>query len=67
MKQGQWSNNSTFQKFYKKEIIDHSESIQASILSNVLWREVVTALISSFKYKRWVCPDNFHAVKFRIM
>lgn len=31
MKQGEWCYNSTFQKFSKKEIIDHSESIQASI------------------------------------
>ena len=36
MKEGQWSNKSTFQKFYKKEIIDHNEIFRASILGNVL-------------------------------
>ena len=36
IKQGQRSNKSTFQKFYKKEIIDYSESFQGTILSNVL-------------------------------
>ena len=63
MKQEQWSNKSTFQKFYKKEIIDHSGTFQASILSNVIWREVVTSVTSSFKRKRrdsvLDCPVTF--------
>ena len=33
MKQGQWSNKSRFQKFYKKEIIDYSETFRVSIVS----------------------------------
>ena len=36
MKKGQLPNNYTFQKFYKKDFIDHSETFQASISSNVL-------------------------------
>ena len=36
MKQGQWSNKSRFQKFYKKEIIDYSETFRVSILGQVL-------------------------------
>ena len=63
IKQGQWSNKSTFQKFYKKEIIDHSETFPASILSNVPPRRVVTAMISSFEQNRWDslvdCPTTF--------
>ena len=36
IKQGQWSNKSTFQKFYKKEVIDYNETSQVSTLNNVL-------------------------------
>ena len=43
-------------KSLQKEIIDHCKNFQASILSNVLWREVVIAMTFSFKQKRrdWV-------------
>ena len=38
-----------FKSFTKKGIIDHRGTFQASILTNVLSREVVSAMISSFK------------------
>ena len=36
MKQGHWSNESTFQRFYRREIIDPSASFQASLLKDML-------------------------------
>ena len=36
MKQGHWSRTSTFQRFYKKEILDPSAIYQAAVLNNKL-------------------------------
>ena len=36
MEKGQWSNRSTYQKIYKREIIDHSKTFQANILNNMV-------------------------------
>lgn len=37
-----------FKSFTKKEIIDHRGTFQAGILTNVLSRELVSAMVSSF-------------------
>ena len=62
MNKGQLPNISTFQKFYKKEIVDHSLLFQPSILSNVISREVVIAMTPNFKRKRYSIMSNSESV-----
>ena len=63
MKQVQLSYKFTFQKLYKKDFIDHSETSQANILRNVHWKEVVTVMTTNFKGKQGEsvldCPTTF--------
>ena len=44
LKQGQWYNKCKFQSFCTKETIDHSETFQGSILSNIFSQDLVTAM-----------------------
>ena len=52
MKQGHWSRVSTFQNYYKKDLLDPGANYQTAILDNKLWREEESAKTSGFKRKR---------------
>ena len=55
IKQGNWSQASTFQRFYKKSIKEYDSNFQASIFNKQLWREEVRVMTSSFSDKGRVC------------
>ena len=47
IKQGHWSNATTFLMFYKKNIVDQSSEFQGGILNKELWREEVRVMNSN--------------------
>ena len=55
IKQGHWSQTSTFQKFYRKNAKECDSNFQSGILNKQLWREEIEAMIEvmtcSFSYK----------------